>query len=111
MCGGKAPKQAIVAHRYMRHHQHEMSNITDAGPSGHILPSVQGHLCPNACGVALQCFHLTLLMYMCHRRYTKSPEMIDMMRAVKHLFDPNNILNPYKVLPNEQAEAAGAVHV
>ncbi|PVU95991.1 hypothetical protein BB561_001456 [Smittium simulii] len=32
-------------------------------------------------------------------KYTKSPEMIDMMKKIKKTFDPNGILNPYKVLP------------
>lgn len=30
---------------------------------------------------------------------SKSPEMIDIMRKVKQLFDPKGIINPYKVLP------------
>ncbi|KAK9797831.1 hypothetical protein WJX73_005363 [Symbiochloris irregularis] len=32
-------------------------------------------------------------------RYSKSPEMVGMMHRVKDLFDPNHILNPYKLLP------------
>ena len=31
--------------------------------------------------------------------YSKSAEMIGAMRLVKGAFDPNGILNPYKVLP------------
>ncbi|KAJ2783831.1 D-lactate ferricytochrome c oxidoreductase [Coemansia javaensis] len=31
-------------------------------------------------------------------RYSKSPEMIAYMRRIKDVFDPNHILNPYKVL-------------
>jgi FAD/FMN-containing dehydrogenase len=31
--------------------------------------------------------------------YSKSNEMIDQMIAIKKAFDPNMILNPYKVLP------------
>jgi FAD/FMN-containing dehydrogenase len=31
--------------------------------------------------------------------YSKSPEAIGMMMKIKQLFDPKNILNPYKVLP------------
>ena len=31
--------------------------------------------------------------------YTKDESAVDMMRVVKETFDPNNILNPYKVLP------------
>lgn len=31
--------------------------------------------------------------------YSKSPEMIQAMRLVKNAFDPNGIMNPYKVLP------------
>ena len=30
--------------------------------------------------------------------YSKSPEMISLMRQVKAVFDPNGIMNPYKVL-------------
>lgn len=30
---------------------------------------------------------------------SKSPEMVALMRQVKEMFDPNGILNPYKVLP------------
>ena len=31
--------------------------------------------------------------------FSKSPEMINAMRLIKSSFDPNGILNPYKVLP------------
>lgn len=31
--------------------------------------------------------------------FSKSPEMIDVMKKVKNLFDPNAILSPYKYLP------------
>lgn len=31
--------------------------------------------------------------------YSKSPVAIDLMRKIKNIFDPNGILNPYKVLP------------
>lgn len=31
--------------------------------------------------------------------YSKSKEVVDVMRHVKHLFDSHGILNPYKVLP------------
>jgi (R)-2-hydroxyglutarate---pyruvate transhydrogenase len=30
--------------------------------------------------------------------YSKSPEMIKAMRAIKTAFDPKGIMNPYKVL-------------
>mmetsp|Transcript_13765 Transcript_13765/g.34611 ORF Transcript_13765/g.34611 Transcript_13765/m.34611 type:complete len:434 (+) Transcript_13765:250-1551(+) len=33
--------------------------------------------------------------------YSKTPEAVRVMRGIKKLLDPNNILNPYKVLPNE----------
>jgi len=31
--------------------------------------------------------------------YSKSVEAIEMMRSIKDTFDPNGIMNPYKVLP------------
>lgn len=31
--------------------------------------------------------------------YSKSQPMIDYMRRIKTVFDPNGIMNPYKVLP------------
>ena len=31
--------------------------------------------------------------------YSKSEESIDVMRAVRKLFDPEGILSPYKYLP------------
>jgi D-2-hydroxyglutarate dehydrogenase len=31
--------------------------------------------------------------------FTKSKEAIIKMKSIKNLFDPNNILNPYKTLP------------
>ena len=31
--------------------------------------------------------------------YSKSPELISYMQKIKKVFDPNGILNPYKVLP------------
>jgi FAD/FMN-containing dehydrogenase len=31
--------------------------------------------------------------------YSKSPEAVVLMKQLKNLFDPNNILNPYKTLP------------
>lgn len=33
--------------------------------------------------------------------YTKTPEMINAMRMIKATFDPNGIMNPYKVLPQK----------
>lgn len=35
---------------------------------------------------------------------SKSPEMVALMRQIKSLFDPNGILNPYKVLPKEESK-------
>jgi len=32
--------------------------------------------------------------------YTKSPSAVNIMHSIKKLFDPNNILNPYKTLPD-----------
>jgi len=32
--------------------------------------------------------------------YSKSSSFIQTMKSVKHLFDPNGILNPYKVIPD-----------
>lgn len=32
-------------------------------------------------------------------RYTKAPEAVELMGRIKGVFDPNGILNPYKVLP------------
>ncbi|CAG7727291.1 unnamed protein product [Allacma fusca] len=34
--------------------------------------------------------------------YSKSESVIDLMRNVKSIFDPNHILNPYKVLPDKK---------
>jgi len=31
---------------------------------------------------------------------SKTPEAVAWMKKIKNLFDPNNILNPYKVLPD-----------
>ncbi len=36
--------------------------------------------------------------------YSKSPAMLQTMRRVKTLFDPNGILNPYKFLPDQQTD-------
>ena len=33
--------------------------------------------------------------------YSKSKQMIDYMKRIKHVFDPNGIMNPYKVLPTD----------
>ena len=33
---------------------------------------------------------------------SKTDGMIRLMRGIKQLFDPNGILNPYKVLPTEK---------
>jgi len=32
--------------------------------------------------------------------YSKSPQMIGAMKLIKNAFDPNGIMNPYKVLPS-----------
>lgn len=32
-------------------------------------------------------------------KYSKSKEMIDVMKTIKNSLDPKGILNPYKVLP------------
>ena len=34
--------------------------------------------------------------------YSKSTEAVSMMRQLKNIFDPNQILNPYKVLPDQE---------
>ncbi len=45
-----------------------------------------------------------------HHRYTKSPEAVKLMGQIKRVFDPNGILNPYKVLPQSvSADSADAV--
>ena len=33
--------------------------------------------------------------------YSKSQPMIEYMKRIKTVFDPNGIMNPYKVLPSE----------
>ena len=33
--------------------------------------------------------------------YSKSKPMIDYMKRIKSVFDPNGIMNPYKVLPTD----------
>jgi FAD/FMN-containing dehydrogenase len=38
-----------------------------------------------------------------HLHYSKSPEMIAVMQAIKRTLDPNGIMNPYKVLPDASA--------
>ncbi len=35
-----------------------------------------------------------------YMHFSKSPAEISMMRKIKDLWDPNGILNPYKVLPD-----------
>ncbi|EGC30035.1 hypothetical protein DICPUDRAFT_158305 [Dictyostelium purpureum] len=35
-----------------------------------------------------------------HLHYSKSSNSIHLMKSIKNTMDPNNILNPYKVLPN-----------
>jgi hypothetical protein len=37
---------------------------------------------------------------MCLHRYSKAPAVVEMMGRLKRVFDPNNILNPYKYLPS-----------
>ncbi|KAI7899913.1 uncharacterized protein BX663DRAFT_488899 [Cokeromyces recurvatus] len=39
--------------------------------------------------------------------YTKSCTMINTMRKIKDLFDPHQIMNPYKVFPTESQEEEG----
>ncbi|KAF9161189.1 hypothetical protein BGX21_002402 [Mortierella sp. AD011] len=36
-----------------------------------------------------------------HLHYSKSPSMIQMMRRIKNMLDPNGIMNPYKYLPEK----------
>jgi FAD/FMN-containing dehydrogenase len=31
--------------------------------------------------------------------YSKQPLLVELMKSIKKIFDPNGILNPYKVLP------------
>ncbi|PVU95540.1 hypothetical protein BB561_001750 [Smittium simulii] len=33
-------------------------------------------------------------------KYSKSPEIIQLMKKIKKIYDPNEIMNPYKFLPN-----------
>lgn len=33
--------------------------------------------------------------------YSKTKEMISVMKSIKNVLDPKGILNPYKVLPEE----------
>ena len=43
-------------------------------------------------------------------RYTKPEPMIRMMTKIKQVFDPNGIMNPYKMLPNHP-DLVSAQHV
>jgi FAD/FMN-containing dehydrogenase len=36
-----------------------------------------------------------------HIHYSKSATQIKIMKQIKNMFDPNGILNPYKVLPDK----------
>ena len=36
--------------------------------------------------------------------YSKPLEAVELMAKLKHLFDPNAILNPYKFLPQQERE-------
>ena len=36
-----------------------------------------------------------------HIHYSKSKSAVDLMTQIKHLMDPNAILNPYKTLPRQ----------
>ena len=38
------------------------------------------------------------LMKSKHIQYSKSIEMIELMKQIKQMFDPNGILNPYKYI-------------
>lgn len=37
-----------------------------------------------------------------HIHYSKSPGAVTLMKSIKKLLDPNGILNPYKVLPDDE---------
>ncbi|CAO0792084.1 unnamed protein product [Mucor circinelloides] len=41
--------------------------------------------------------------------FSKSVTMIDSMRKIKDLFDPNQIMNPYKLFPSKEQEEEGEV--
>lgn len=41
------------------------------------------------------------LMKAPYLEYSKSPEMIEMMKRIKMIFDPKGILNPYKYFPSK----------
>ena len=41
------------------------------------------------------------LMKVNYLNYSKSQPMIDYMKKIKDVFDPNGIMNPYKVLPTK----------
>ncbi|KAI8093077.1 uncharacterized protein BX664DRAFT_328869 [Halteromyces radiatus] len=49
------------------------------------------------------------LMKRSYLSYTKSRSSISSMRQIKDVFDPNGILNPYKLLPTEKEENDGAI--
>ena len=70
------------------------------------MSSVSAFHLPSLCAGGQICIDLS--KFIC--RYTKSPEAVKLMGQIKRVFDPNGILNPYKVLPQSvSADSADAL--
>ena len=52
-------------------------------------------------GGSISAEHGLGLMKRNHLHFSKSANSIHYMKAIKQLFDPKGILNPYKVLPDQ----------
>ena len=49
------------------------------------------------------------MMKAAYLSFSKSSTMIGQMRRIKNLFDPNGIMNPYKMFPTKEEEEQGEI--
>jgi FAD/FMN-containing dehydrogenase len=95
-----SPVRGVVGYGHMGDGNLHL-NISTDGYAPSVVEAVEPYVYEwvQRCGGSISAEHGLGLMKAPYVGYSKSAAMLDAMRKIKHVFDPNGIMNPYKFLP------------